>query len=144
MPNILRANTKIFRSHGDCNLKSDTSISKTRLISAVLSVAAGCINGMIGTGGGIVLTYMFSHLENDKEIKDHLVCSMAVMLPVSCVSILTYGFGNFDSAVHFITTAVSAVVGGFIGGVIGERAAPAVLRRIFAAVVIWGGISMIF
>ncbi len=114
------------------------------MTAAGLSLAAGLVNGIIGTGGGVVLTYMFSLLEKRGGIKESLARAMAVMLPVSCVSLLTYSRGYFDSVPQFLATAVPALVGGFVGGALSRHTTSSVLRRLFGAVMLWGGLSMIF
>lgn len=114
------------------------------LLNAAEAAAAGIINGVAGTGGGTLLVYLFSRLESTYDVRLGLLSAMAVTLPMSCVSLVTYGGGGFDSPSAAAATVVPALLGGALGGLIGERLPSRVLRIIFALVVIRGGLSMIF
>ncbi len=125
-------------------MKNALKSTASRVTAAGISLTAGLVNGIIGTGGGVVLTYMFSRLDGHGGIKESLSRAMAVMLPVSCVSLLTYQNGYFDSVPQLLVTVLPALVGGFAGGALSRHATPLVLRRLFGAVMLWGGLSIIF
>ena len=108
-----------------------------------VSFAAGCVNGLLGTGGGILLTYMFSYLCIG-NVKDSLASAMAVILPVSAVSLFTYEGGYFSGALHFFATAVPAALGGIAGAVLSDKVSADLLNKIFAILVIYAGVTMIF
>lgn len=110
------------------------------------SLAAGVLNGLIGTGGGIILTYVFSFLLSDGKhsSKDVFVTAMASILPISLFSLLSYRADVIRDMSYVIPTALSAAAGGIIGAVIGTRVRPVVLEKLFSVIVIWAGINMIF
>lgn len=116
------------------------------ILTVVVSLAAGGVNGIIGTGGGIVLTYLFTYLSqnSNEDAKDHLASAMAVILPVSCVSLFTYEWGYFESLTHFFATAVPAAAGGLIGAFLSDKVKTEFLSKLFAVLVIYAGITMIF
>lgn len=111
-------------------------------ITIAAALAAGMVNGVLGTGGGIVLAYLFAYLKVGDE-KDVLACSMAVILPVSLVSLLTYKSGYFENFTHFLATAVPAGIGGLLGAYLSDKSSPIFLRRLFAVIVIYAGANMI-
>ena len=69
-------------------LKSKSGRFFPLMICAFVSLAAGCVNGLLGTGGGILLTYMFAFLSVG-DVKDNLANAMAVIITVSAVSLFT-------------------------------------------------------
>jgi len=111
-------------------------------ITVVAAFAAGMVNGVLGTGGGIVLAYLFAHLKIGDE-KDVLACAMAVILPVSLISLLTYESGYFDSFTHFLATAIPAGIGGLAGAYLSDKVSAVFMRKLFAVIVIYAGATMI-
>jgi len=115
-------------------------------VTAVAALGAGLVNGIIGTGGGIILAYVFAYLSKneDGDAKDHLACAMAVTLPVSLISLFTYDAGYFKSFSHFAATAVPASAGGVLGAVLSDRVKAELIKKVFAVLVIYSGITMVF
>lgn len=107
------------------------------------SVFAGVVNGLLGTGAGIVLTFIFAKICADYSPKDCFVSAMAAVIPISVFSLFTYGgAGEFD-IIYMISVVIPAALGGLLGAYIGARARAEHLRRIFALLVIWAGVKMI-
>lgn len=126
--------------------KTEKSTRLRYAVAVITAVGAGLVNGIIGTGGGIVLAYLFAYLSKgeDSDTKDHLACAMAVTLPVSLISLFTYKAGYFESFSHFAVTALPAAAGGVIGAVISDRVKAEILKKVFAVLVIYAGSTMIF
>ncbi|MGM9522486.1 MAG: TSUP family transporter [Oscillospiraceae bacterium] len=100
---------------------------------------AGLINGFFGGGGGMVLIPMltgFIGLEDRRSF----ATSVAVMLPLSTVSAAVY----FISGAIPLSSAAPFLIGGLLGGAASglsfKRIPTALLRRIFALFIIYGGI----
>ena len=89
-----------------------------------------------------MLAYLFAHLKIGDE-KDVLACAMAVILPVSLISLFTYSSGYFDSFTHFLATAIPAGIGGLAGAYLSDKVSAVFIRKLFAAVVIYAGANMI-
>jgi len=65
------------------------------------------------------------------------------MLPITIVSVISYILkGRFETDTFGIY-ALSAGIGGFLGSVILEKIKPTVIKKLFAALVIWSGINLI-
>lgn len=112
------------------------------MICAFVSLAAGCVNGLLGTGGGILLTYMFAFLSVG-DVKDNLANAMAVIITVSAVSLFTYEGGYFSDSTHFFSTAIPAALGGISGAYLSDKVSAKLLNKVFAVLVIYAGINMI-
>ena len=77
-------------------------------------LVAGFINGLFGSGGGVILVLGLTLLLKSEKKKAHATAVMAVLV-YSISSILIYGFkGNVD-----IKSAVVAGAAGAIGGAAG-------------------------
>ena len=104
---------------------------------------AGIMNGLLGAGGGVVLVPLllgFIKLEEKKAF----ATSVFIILPISLVSAIVYFFtGRLD-----LGLAAPYLAGGFIGGIIAGKylkKMPVIwLRRLFGAILIFGGARAIF
>ena len=114
-------------------------------VFAAGSLAAGVLNGLIGTGGGIILTYVFSLVlvGNGYTSKDIFVTAMAAILPISVFSLVSCRAEVLRDASFVIPTVTAAAAGGITGAVIGTKVKAVFLERLFSALVIWAGINMI-
>ena len=127
------------------NKKSLTKIStKTRFfLLGLLAFGAGCVNGLLGTGGGIVLMFALSLVPatGENAARDRFATVIAVILPLSLISALSYG-KSID-----LTAAAPYIIPGIIGGVLGalllDKLSVGIVKKLFAAMVIWAGISFL-
>ena len=133
---------------------------------------AGVCNGLLGTGGGILLVgaLQFSeHLasrrsaaypaaipENARRIpdpdpgdrqKDVYVTALSCMLPLSLFSVLLYSRAGAYSSVP-VREALPYLIGAIPGGILGaytlDRMKPRAVRLLFCALVLAGGARMAF
>ncbi len=112
----------------------------------VVGLLAGFANGLLGAGGGILIVFgMTPLLSADREgQRDVFANALAVMMPVSIVSVISYILaGRFDST-PFSLYLLPAVAGGLIGGFLLDRLKLPLIKRLFALIVIWSGLYMIF
>ncbi|MBQ2468421.1 MAG: sulfite exporter TauE/SafE family protein, partial [Clostridia bacterium] len=73
---------------------------------------------------------------------NRIVCAMAAVFPVSLLSLLTYSGSAAGDGLLFsllIPGALGGLLGAFLSGRIGRKT----LKKVFAAVVIFGGAYMI-
>jgi uncharacterized membrane protein YfcA len=97
--------------------------------------AAGCVAGLFGGGGGMVLVpllSMFSELE-EAEI---FPASLSVMLPVCLTALLLSGGGFFREALPFLP---GSLLGGWMAGRYGTRIPVKWLHRVLGILILWGG-----
>lgn len=116
--------------------------TKKRLKLSFAGALSGVINGFFGGGGGMMLVPLLSSCS---ELDDQhvLATSIAAILPVSICSAVIY---FLRSGIH-IGTALPYLVGGFMGGLLGgivfKSVPPAILKKAFALIMIYGGIRFL-
>ena len=112
------------------------------------ALAAGTVNGLLGAGGGVIMLYLVKAVLTGKEQgegaqKDVFASVVAIMLPVSVISALSYrANGNLDME-RMSTLILPALAGGMIGAYLTDKLPSRVIRGIFALLVIVSGIRMI-
>ena len=105
--------------------------------------AAGLVNGFFGGGGGMVLVPLLTglcHLDQRKAF----ATSVAIIFPLSMLSSMIYFLrGGLE-----LSAALPYLAGGLIGGLIGGKLFKQVnmdwLRRVFALLILYGGIRSLF
>ncbi len=113
---------------------------------AAAGLAAGFINGLIGAGGGVLIIRSATRLlpgGTDTSPRDIYATALAVMLPVSAVSAISYarlGVWHGEGAAGLI---LPAVIGGAVGALLLDRLHTQLLRLIFSAVAVYSGIMML-
>ncbi len=109
------------------------------------SIAAGVVNGVLGTGGGIILVFVLRRAlkSSIKSSRDVFITTMAAILPISIISLFTYSSAVLDKGPYMLSVMLPAAVGGVIGAVLSRRVKPRVLEIIFGALVIYAGIKMV-
>ena len=119
---------------------------KTIFLFLITGLFAGFINGLFGTGGALPLIALFTFLALKSE-KVFATTSFAVLL-LSVVSLVLYlKNGTISPASlgeHFGDMIVPTVIGGAVGSLLLARIAPKLLKKIFFAIVVIGGVGMVF
>lgn len=116
------------------------------ILCSVGALIAGVVNGLLGTGGGIVLSFLFAYVFRGipHNSGDNFVSAMAVILPVSVLSLTTYESGYVTSVRDLLAVVIPSAAGGLAGAWLSCRIRPVVLEKIFALLVIYAGFNMIF
>ena len=114
---------------------------KTKTFLAGLG--AGMDKGYFGGGGGMVLVPLLSRwcgLEQRKAF----ATSVAIILPLCALSSIIYFFrGGLDFTVALPYLA-GGLIGGFVGGKIFQKLNVVWLRRLFALLLLYGGVKALF
>ncbi|MBO5715417.1 MAG: TSUP family transporter [Clostridia bacterium] len=113
----------------------------------LIGLLAGATNGILGAGGGIIVTYFLSHALTFDQKQENGVFANAVatMLPLSVISLSIYlykGYINLDTS--FFTLIPSALIGGIVGAYLLTKLHLKVVKTIFSILVIICGAMMIF
>lgn len=121
------------------------------LLTAIGGLAAGFINGMLGTGGGIILIFLLGYLmrrdptlKNIYSTRDVFATVILAILPMSFVSALFYikdGSVNINDALVYI---LPGIAGGIAGAYLLDKINVKFLKKLFAAMVIYAGVKMMF
>lgn len=114
-------------------------MNKIKTRALLSGVAAGLVNGLFGGGGGMVLLPLLRRGCGLSQRQAMATC-VAVIAPVCGVSAVVYfSRGSVD-----VSAAWPYLLGGFFGGVLAGgtlgRVRPALLRKLFGLVLLWGGV----
>lgn len=112
----------------------------SRLAPVIAGGAAGIANGFFGGGGGMILVPLLVRRCGLSQ-RQAFATSVAVILPLCILSSVIYFFrGGLD-----LTLALPYLVGGLIGGWVGGKVFQKInmvwLRRIFALLILYGGVK---
>lgn len=105
---------------------------------AVAGFLAGCVTGLFGAGGGMVLVPLLTaltHLEGEQVFPS----SIAIILPICITSlIMTYAAGalQIGPALPYL---IGSALGGLIAGLWGKKVPVAWLHRGLGILILWGG-----
>lgn len=101
-------------------------------------LGAGCVTGLFGAGGGLVLVPMLSYCRVEK--RDLFPSSVAIILPI-CLTVLLIRFHNggvsLRDALLFLP---GSALGGLLGGLFGKKVPVCWLHRVLGLMILWGGI----
>ena len=118
---------------------------KRSMLFALAGILSGIVNGLLGTGGGILTVLFLSKIYakdssySTKDIFAITLCSSVIMSMASLLFYLSSGcFSVSDSALYML----AAVPGGVLGAIIIEKLSSKTMKLIFALLVVWAGISM--
>lgn len=124
-----------------------SSKAKRTLLALVLTgAAAGFLNGLLGAGGGILLVYALSALNPDKSpdgVRDNFAATIACVLPITALSAAVYTAGGRVDAAALSPLILPAAAGGLCGALLLDKINTALLKKIFALLVVYSGASML-
>lgn len=121
-------------------------LPRARLLGILLmGLLAGAINGLLGAGGGILIVYVLSITlrASSPDPRDLYANALCIMLPISAFSCLRYSLAGHLSTESFSVYILPAVLGGFVGGFLLGKLKATVVKKLFAALVIYSGIVLI-
>lgn len=108
---------------------------------AATGIAIGLLNGLLGTGGGLIAVPLLAFL-GLRGSKAHAT-SLAVMLPLSLLSAGLYIFSARVSLADAALYLPGGLIGAWIGSFLLKNSSPTLLRRLFAVLLIYSGARMI-
>ena len=118
---------------------------KRSMLFALAGILSGIVNGLLGTGGGILTVLFLSKIYakdssySTKDIFAITLCSSVIMSMASLLFYVSSGcFSVSDSALYML----AAVPGGVLGAILLEKLSSKTMKLIFALLVVWAGISM--
>ena len=107
--------------------------------AAAAGMAAGLLNGFFGGGGGVVLVPLLTRRCGLTQ-RRAFATSVAIILPLCALSALLYYWqGQLDLAAA-LPYLLGGLLGGSVGGMVFGKISPKWLRRLFALLLVWGGL----
>ena len=122
------------------------SVSTRRTLALLLAgFAAGCANGLLGAGGGIIIVLAVSRLLSKRlQRKNDAFCiALCVMLPISALSFFIYALRGHISTDGFGIFILPAIAGGILGGFLLGHLGSSLVKKLFAALMVISGILLI-
>ena len=114
--------------------------SRARYIT--IGCLAGIANGRFGAGGGMVVVPLLTRWTG-MESRKAFATSLAVILPLSVVSLITYALrGGVDFAAAW-PYGIGGAVGGLLGGLLLRKISMPWLRRMFGLLILYGGVRAV-
>lgn len=120
--------------------KGKSTISRLAFLKYIAAVAAGCVNGLFGGGGGMLIVPLLSSFRLSAK-KAHAT-AVAVVLPLCLISAVIYIVkGCFDMQLTLYVGG-GVVLGGIAGALLLKKADNFWLSIFFYAVMIGAGVKM--
>lgn len=107
-----------------------------------LGFITGIVNGIFGSGGGILIVPILIFLLKMEDYKAHAT-AISIILPLSIISTLIYLKSDVIKFKIGLIVALGGVIGSFIGAKFLNKIPNLVLRRVFAIFIIITAIRMI-
>ena len=112
----------------------------------LIGFAAGILNGLFGTGGGIFIVFLLSRIyakSQEYDQKDCFAMTLSVTLVFSIVSLFGYLKNGSLEAKQLAPIFLPAALGGMTGAFLLNHINADLLRKIFAGLIVYAGISLI-
>ena len=106
------------------------------------ALLAGGVNGLLGTGGGMVLTLALRAAYPEKR-REAMALSTACVLFFSVLSIFLYTFSGHLEGVEIASSLLPAFLGGALGAVLLGRARLPYLDVLLAVLLLYSGLSLL-
>jgi len=112
------------------------------LLLSLCGISAGFLNGLLGTGGGIVLVFGLGSLIGKDDKKEVYTLTLAVCLLLSLLSAVSYAMNGGLSIGKGMRYALPAGIGGGIGAMLLDRLPTEAVGKIFGLLVVIAGANM--
>ena len=110
--------------------------------SSILGVSTGFINGLFGSGGGMILVVGLEKILKLEPHKAH-ASSIAIILPISLVSVFIYmRYLTIDYSL-VILISIGGIIGGFIGAKFLNKISTRKLKILFGVCMIISAVKII-
>lgn len=111
-----------------------------RVFPALAGAAAGLANGFFGGGGGMLLVPLLKGKCRLSQ-RQSFATSVAVILPLCTLSSVIYLLRGSVSLSAALPYLLGGLAGGWIGGRVFHRLNMVWLRRLFALLILYGGVK---
>lgn len=99
---------------------------------------AGCINGLLGAGGGAILVPLLVYYCKLEE-REALATCVSIILPLCMVSFALYWYqGNVT--LQALPYVLGGGIGGYVGGKLFQKTSPTLLKGCFGILLMGSGL----
>lgn len=116
---------------------------KAFLKCSAIGILAGAINGLFGSGGGLLLVPFYTDIMK-LEQRQAFATSVFTVLIVSIVSIITYSQKVSIDLISIAPFLIGGAIGGIIGATILKRLPINIIRKVFALFILWAAFKALF
>ena len=103
----------------------------------------GCLNGFFGSGGGVAAVILLKKMFGC-DVKTAHATAIAVILPLSAVSITIYLMHGKIPLMPAFYTSIGGILGGLTGAVLLKKLKSKWITKIFGLLMAIGAIRMLF
>lgn len=102
-------------------------------------LCAGAVNGLLGTGGGMILVPLLTAL-TDIDADAIFPSSVSIILPVCLISLFCSKNVDDLSFMTILPYLIGSTAGGVLCGIFGKKIPAKWLHRILGVLILWGGV----
>ncbi len=116
----------------------------TLMVLILIGLAAGVLGGMVGLGGGLIIIPALMMVLS-LSAKEAQGTSVAVMLPpIGILAAMNYYKAGYVNMKYALIIAVAFILGGWLGSKLAIGLPDAVVKKVFAGVMVITALKMIF
>lgn len=109
--------------------------------NAIIGTLSGFLNGMFGSGGGLVAVPLIQKLLDTEQKKAHAT-SISIILPLSVVSAFLYFNGGHLDFFEALKYVPFGILGALVGAWLLKKVPNKILKKIFAFFLIFAAVRM--
>lgn len=122
--------------------KTLEELKKRRIACVFAGLTLGAVNGIFGSGGGMLAVPALAFLLGFNDKQAHAT-AIAVVLPLCAVSAIMYFFGGGSFDMKTVTfTSVGVFFGGILGAKLLDKLPSNALSTLFYLIMLFAGIRM--
>ena len=114
----------------------------SNLLLIILGLIIGLLNGIFGSGGGIIAVLLMTFILKLENKIAHAT-SISIILPLSLISAIILIKNGYYDVNLLLKVGIGSIFGGVIGAKLLSKISNSLLRRIFGVVMIISAVRMI-
>lgn len=114
-----------------------------KIKNSIMTFLVGMLNGLFGSGGGVLTVYMLENLYGVEKKKSHAT-AILIMVCVSLISIFIYARHDFVDLGDALWVSLGGVGGSVLGAVLLKKLPLSWIRRIFGIVMLAAAVRILF
>lgn len=114
----------------------------TNFLLIILGLSIGLLNGIFGSGGGIIAVLLMTHVLSLENKIAHAT-SISIILPLCLISSFVFIKNGLYDAGLIMRVALGSVIGGMVGAKLLCKISNILIRRIFGIVMVISAVRML-